>query len=223
VSEASGPSFASPRFSMTLEIQNPRAGAALTDAFDLKGRVRPELEEFIVPTVLVADVSASAPPAVQRTATCYFSEAAVAGQRTCFQFICPPGTLAVIKRVSFFTNSLSAARSWFLIFSGNSPLLGKPTNQADMKFTDGRLERTGVVPSCQLWFGRKVSTLTAVWALPQNYVDASLGSAECVYEPKAGWIVGSGVAGESSYLEGAFDLVNTHQSGVVEWEEFQVG
>jgi hypothetical protein len=206
---------------MSFRIGNPRVTEQLTRAFNLTGNVSPELDELVVPTVQIADLQMGAPPALQRTATCYFSEAANITQRTCFQFICPPGTLAVIKRVSFFTNSLSAPRSWFLIFSGNSPLLGKPTNQADMKFTDGRLERSGVVPSCQVWFGRKTSTLNAVWALPQNLIDATYGSAECVYEPTAGWVVGSGVAGESSYLEGAFDHVNTHQSGVIEWEEFQ--
>jgi len=209
---------------MTLEVQTNRPSAALTDAFDLKGRVRVELEEFIVPTVLIADVSQSSPPAVQRTATSYFSQPAVGGQRACFQMIVPGGTLARIRRISFFADSsLAAADAWFLLFSAESAALGKPANQATMSFTDGRLQQTGVTPSSQVWFGTKVSTLTADWALPMFYVDNALGSASAEYVPSAGWIVGSGKPGVSSYLEGAFDAVNEPQACVIEWEEFQVG
>jgi len=209
---------------MTLEIQNPRAGAALTDAFDLKGRVRPELEEFIVPTVTVADVSQSSPPGIQRTATAYFSQAAVGGQRACFQMIVPGGTLARIRRVSFFSaDSLSQPDAWFLLFSAETAALGKPAVQATSSFTDGRLQQTGVVPSAQVWFGTKVSTLSADWALPLFYQDQTTGASSNSYEPTAGWVVGSGVAGVASYLEGAFDEVNEAQTAVLEWEEFQVG
>ena len=209
---------------MTLEIQNPRAGQALTDAFDLKGRVRPELEEYVVPVCNVADLTAGAPPAVQRTATAYFSQAAVGGQRACFQMIVPGGTLARIRRVSFFSaDSLAQPDAWFLLFSAQSAALGKPASQANTSFTDGRLQQTGVVPSAQVWFGTKVSTLTADWALPLFYQDQTTGASSNSYEPTAGWVVGSGVAGVSSYLEGAFDEVNEAQTVVIEWEEFQVG
>ena len=207
---------------MTLEIQNNRAGAALTDAFDLKGRVRVELEEFVVPTVLVADLSAGSPPAVQRTATAYFSQAAVGGQRACFQFIVPGGTVAVIKRISFY-GIVTATDAWFLLFSAESAALGKPANEATKSFTDGRLQQTGAAPSSQLHYGHKISTLAADWALPLFMTDQTYGSAEAVYEPKSGWVVGSGKPGVSSYLEGAFDGVNMAQAGVIEWEEFQVG
>ena len=209
---------------MTLEIQNPRAGQALTDAFDLTGRVRPELEEYAVPGCNAADLTAGAPPAVQRTATAYFSQAAVGGQRACFQMIVPGGTLARIRRVSFFSaDSLSQPDAWFLLFSAQSAALGKPAVQANTSFTDGRLQQTGVVPSAQVWFGTKVSSLTADWALPLFYQDQTTGASSNSYEPTAGWVVGSGVAGVSSYLEGAFDEVNEAQTGVIEWEEFQVG
>jgi hypothetical protein len=136
--------------------------------------------------------------------------------------IVPGGTIAVIKRVSFFCNAgLGAADAWFLLFSAASAALGKPANQATMSYTDGRLQETGVIPSAQVWFGTKVSTLNADWALPMFYVDAALGSASAEYVPDAGWIVGSGKAGVSSYLEGAFDAVNEPQACVIEWEEFQ--
>ena len=206
---------------MAYRIQNNRASENLTKAFDLTGPVSPELEEFIVPTVTVADLSIGAPPAVQRSATAYFSQAAVSGQRACFQFIAPPGTIAVIKRVSFY-GIVTAADAWFLLFSAASAALGKPANQATMSFTDGRLQETGVEPSCQLWSGTKVSTLNADWAIPQFITDATYGSSECSYEPPAGWVVGSGKPGVSSYLEGAFDGTNMAQAGVIEWEEYQV-
>ena len=207
---------------MTLEIQNARASQVLTDAFDLKGRVRPELEEFIVPTVTVADLSTGAPPPVQRTSSAYFSQDAVSGQRCCFQFIVPGGTLAVIKRVSFY-GVVTATDAWFILFSAASAALGKPATQANASFTDGRLQQTGVIPSAQLWYGTKVSPLNADWALPLFMTDQTYGSAEAVYEPTGGWVVGSGAPGVSSYLEAAFDGTNMAQACVLEWEEFQVG
>ena len=208
---------------MTLEIQNNRAGAALTDAFDLKGRVRVELEEFIVPTVLIADISHTAPPGIQRTASAYFSQIAVLGQRACFQFIVPGGTLAVIKRIQFY-GIVSATDAWFILFSAENAALGKPANQATMSFTDGRLQQTGASPSCELWSGTKVSTLNADWAIPQFApITATYNSAECVYEPNGGWVVGSGLPNVSSFLEGAFDGTNMAQACVLEWEEYQVG
>ena len=207
---------------MPLEIQNPRAGQALTDAFDLRGRVRPELEEYIVPVVSIGDLSAGSPPAVQRTATAYFSQDAVSGQRCCVQFIVPGGTLAVIKRVSFY-GVVTATDAWFILFSAASAALGKPASEANSSFTDGRLQQTGVIPSCQLWFGTKVSTLNADWALPLFMTDQTYGSAQAVYEPTGGWVVGSGAPGVSSYLEGAFDGTNMAQACVLEWEEFLVG
>jgi len=207
---------------MSFRIGNPRVSEQLTRAFNLTGSVSPELDELVVPTVQVADISQSSPPGIQRTATSYFSQPAVGGQRACFQMIVPGGTLAVIKRVSFFaSDSLAAADAWFLLFSAESAALGKPASQATMSFTDGRLQQTGVVPSAQVWFGTKVSTLSADWALPMFYVDAALGSASAEYVPSAGWVVGSGKAGVSSYLEGAFDAVNEPQACVIEWEEFQ--
>ena len=176
-----------------------------------------------MPTVVVADISQSSPPAIQRTATAYFSEGATIGQRACFQFIVPGGTIARIRRLSFFSTNITAADAWFILFSAETAALGLPSNQANMSFTDGRLQESGAIPSCQLWYGRKISTLPADWALPLFMVDTTYGSAQNSYVPSAGWIVGSGKPGVSSYLEGAFDGVNMPQSGVIEWEEFQVG
>lgn len=209
---------------MTLEIQNPRAGAALTDAFDLKGRVRVELEEFIVPTVIVADVSASSPPGVQRTVSAYWSKDAVAGQRACFQLSCPGGTLAVIKRLSFFSTAVTAPDAWFIVLPGSTIDGGISAEVAVKAFTDGRLQETGVEPSCVVTFGTRVSNVSAAdWAIPLFLPDATTGAAEAVFEPSWGWVIGSGKAGVTSYLEGSFDGVNMPMTGVIEWEEYQVG
>lgn len=208
---------------MTYEIQNNRPAAALTEAFDLKGRVRPELEEFIVPTVLVADVSQNSPPAIQRAVTAYWSQAAAIGQRSCFQFHCPGGTLAKIKRISFFSTGLTAADAWFLLFSGSTLAGGISGSTATSSFTDGRLQQTGVAPSCSITYGTRVSAVPADWAIPLFMTDQTYGSAQVAFEPQWGWVVGSGLQGITSYIEASFDGVNMPSASVMEWEEFQVG
>lgn len=215
---------------MTLEIQNNRAGAALTDAFDLKGRVRVELEEFIVPTVVVADISHSSPPGIQRTASAYWSKAAVSGQRACFQLTCPGGTLAVIKRLSFFSTAATAPDAWFIVMPGSTIDGGISGEIAEKEFTDGRLQETGVAPSCVVTFGTRVSNISVTnWAIPllgdanAEWGAGNSAAVEAVFEPKWGWVIGSGKAGVTSYLEGSYDGVNMPMTGVIEWEEYQVG
>lgn len=51
---------------MSKQIQTPEVGSALQSLFKLVGRVRPQLEEYVMPVVLVGDVGAASPPAVRR-------------------------------------------------------------------------------------------------------------------------------------------------------------
>lgn len=206
---------------MTWEIQNPRAGQTLTQAFDLKGRVRPELEEFIVPVVQVASLDMGAPPAIQRTCTYYATQDAVAGQRFAFQLAVPPGTISVIKRIMLY-GLPAAPRVLFARFAGATATLSTPGTVAGSCFTDGRLAQTGVQPSSTLHSGTRVSNVAdADWALPLYLNEVTWNSAAREFIPNWGWVVGSGNTEDSGFLEGTFDYVNTAIAMTLETEEFQ--
>ena len=208
---------------MTLEIQNARASQVLTDAFDLKGRVRPELEEFIVPTAQIADLSAGLPPAVQRTATYYVAQAAVSGQRFVFQLAVPPGVITVVKRMMLYGITASP-RPLLAKFAGNTSGITTPATTAGSCFTDGRLAQTGAQPSSKLYYNTQVSNIAGSdWALPLYLNNATWNSAAREFEPKWGWVVGSGNNEQYGYFEGTFDLVNTAMAMTLETEEFQIG
>lgn len=206
---------------MTWEIQNPRAGQTLTQAFDLKGRVRPELEEFIVPVVQVGALDMGSPPAIQRTCTYYAAHAAVSGRRFVFQLFVPPGTICVIKRIMVY-GIVSAPRALLARFSGKTSSISTPLSTAGSCFTDGRLAQTGAEPSSKLFYGDRVSNIAdSDWALPLylNMVTWDSGARE--FSPNWGWIVGSGNTEDSGYLEGTFDDTDTAITMTLETEEFQ--
>jgi len=207
---------------MAFRIGNPRVSEQLVRAFNLTGAVSPELDEVIVPTVQIANLEMGAPPAVQRTASAYWSQAAVAGQHACWQLSCPGGTIAVIKRMAFFSTAVSAPDAWFVVLPGSTLDGGISANVAEKAFTDGRLQESGVEPSCIVTFGTRLSNVSVTnWAIPMFLPDASTNAAEACFEPDWGWIIGSGKSGVTSYLEASFDGVNMPQAGVIEWEEFQ--
>lgn len=206
---------------MTLEIQNPRAGQALTDAFDLRGRVRPELEEFIVPVVTVGSLDMGLPPAVQRSVTYYAAQSAVAGKRFVFQLAVPPGVITVIKRLLLF-GITSSPRPLLARFAGGTSGITTPATTAGSCFTDGRLAQTGVEPSSKLYYNTQTDNISGSdWALPLYLNNATWNSGAREFVPNGGWVVGSGNTQEPGYFEGTFDFVNTAIHMTLETEEFQ--
>lgn len=206
---------------MTFEIQNPRAGQTLTEAFDLRGRVRPELEEYIVPVVTVGSLDMGLPPAIQRTVTYYAAQGAVSGERFVFQLAVPPGIIAVIKRMILY-GRIGDGRALLCKFAGATSGITTPATTAGSCFTDGRLAQSGVEPSSKLYYNTQVSNISGSdWALPlyHNMVTWDTGVRE--FEPKWGWVVGSGNTTEPGFFEGTFDIANAAMHLVLETEEFQ--
>ena len=205
---------------MGIRIGNPRVTEQLVRLFNLKGAVSPELEEFVIPTVQVANLDMGSPPPLQRTATYYASQAAVVGERAVFQLAVPPGVVAVIKRIMLF-GITAQPRSLLARFVGTTPTVTTPATTAGSCFTDGRLHSTGVQPSSVLYYNTQVSNVAnADWALPLYLNNATWNSAAREFIPDWGWVVGSGNRDDSGYWEATFDIVNTAIAMTLEIEEF---
>ena len=206
---------------MTMRIGNPRVSEQLVRAFNLTGAVSPELDELVVPTVQVANLEMGAPPAIQRTATYYAAQAAVAGERFVFQLAVPPGVIAVIKRIMLY-GITTQPRPLLARFAGKTSTITTPATTAGSCFTDGRLAQTGAQPSSKLFYNTQVANVAGSdWSLPLYLNNATWNSAAREFIPKWGWVVGSGNSVDSGYWEGTFDYVNTTMAMTLETEEFQ--
>jgi len=206
---------------MAIRIGNPRVSEQLVRAFNLTGSVSPELDDLVVPTVQVANLEMGAPPAVQRTATYYAAQSAVASKRFVFQLVVPPGVITVIKRMMVYGITASP-RAILARFSGKTSTITQPATTAGSCFTDGRLAQTGAEPSSKLYYNTQTSNVAnSDWALPLYLNEPNWNSAAREFIPHWGWVVGSGNSRDSGYFEGTFDLVNTGISMTLETEEFQ--
>jgi len=225
-SAPSAPTFGCSRSrAMALRIGNPRVSEQLVRAFNLVGQVSPELDSLVMPTVQIANLDMGAPPAVQRTATFYAAQSAVAGERFVFQLAVPPGVIAVIKRMMLY-GSPSSPRALLAKFSGKTSSITTPATTAGSCFTDGRLAGAGHEPSSKLFYNTQTSNIAnSDWALPlylnivSNGPGWEVGAREFI--PHWGWVVGSGNEQDHGYFEGTFDYVNTAMHMTLEIEEFQ--
>lgn len=205
---------------MGVRIGNPRVSENLVRLFNLTGSVSPELEEFIIPTVQVANLDMGSPPPVQRTATFYAGQEAVSGERFVFQLAVPPGVIAVIKRIMFYGITASP-RALLAKFAGSTSGITTPATTAGSCFTDGRLAGAGATPSSKLYYNTQVSNISGSdWGLPLYVNTGTWASGAREFIPQWGWVVGSGNSTESGYFEGTFDLANSAMSMTLEIEEF---
>jgi len=121
---------------MAQPIQDPTVGTALQALFGLQGRVRPALEEFVIPVVNVANLARNAPPPVtgMATATCFV--AGVAGQYPTLRFEVPGSILAELVYMEVQSGS---AGLMGLAFRGNAATIAALAGSASKSFADGRL------------------------------------------------------------------------------------
>lgn len=121
---------------MSQPIQVPTVGTLLTEFFRLVGSVRPELEEVVIPTVLVGDLSGSAPPTRRRHASCVGGIAAAAAENAWFELSnSDPNTLAVITDVFAF----ATAADFLKVAFPTATLLAGGSTVVATSFTDSRV------------------------------------------------------------------------------------
>ncbi len=120
---------------MAEKIQLPIVGENLREFFRLTGSVRPELEEGVLPTVLVGDLSTSSAPVRRRHCAAQGSQVAAALQNAFFELSSnDPGTLAVVTDIYAF----GTAASDELRIAYSSGIVVAGTVQT-ARFTDARV------------------------------------------------------------------------------------
>lgn len=195
---------------MTKTIQNPRVSGALQEAFDLQGRVKPALDEIIIPTVQVADLSTGQIPATRRACSCRFIQPGVAGEKFTARFEIPAGIIAVVQRLFIYP---SADLRIFAQFSGFS--VGALPNVAQKAVTDQRLTVSGIQPAGVLTYGTQAPFVTnAQW---MGFAPLGQG---LIYEPN-GWVVFGGLQ-NFGFLELQSGTDNVQVIGHMEWTEYDL-
>lgn len=200
---------------MGLPINDPSVGAALQELFGLQGRVRPVLEESIIPTVQVADLSEGSRPARIRHASAHFDVGANAVEHFVARLEAPPSVL--MELTSFRLAPLSAGE--VQVFFGSS--IPVPSTFASKAYTDQRVRDTKSggtqSPGGLLTIGTQVASLgTVQWGIFLN-ADNLLYE----YSPK-GWFVGSLAPAGFGFIEFSFGSNNVRVRGSMEWTEYQI-
>lgn len=202
---------------MAQPIQDPTVGVVLQGLFKLQGRVRPALEEFIIPTVQVADISQGARPATRRRAVAGIAQAAVAGQVFQARFEIPGGMIAVIRRINL--SSTTGAMNIRFNFPGNAASIAALAGVSAKAFTDGRLlpgaPSGAQQPAGVLTFGTNAAALATTQAVFRLFA-----TQELVIYPD--WVVGTGHPQLVGFLEFESNTANAQVAGSVEWDEYPI-
>jgi hypothetical protein len=200
---------------MPQPIQNPALGQVLQRAFNLVGRVRPYLDEVIVPVVSLGELGeGSAPPVIRSAAAQYTLGGGGAGTFQVGRFEIPGNNIATIDRIAV----TAAAQTYFLINHGSS--ITAPANTADKAYKDGRLLEVGETPAGVVTYENAAAVLGT---LQERYlVDNLVQPGLVVPFPPGKTIVGSGRPGQFGFLEWGLLAANTAIRLTIHWTEYQL-
>lgn len=197
---------------MSIRIQGPDVARRVAEFFGVRGKYRPEVEEFIVPTVQVGDLSVPGLPPVSRHASCRINVAPTAGEYSMFGLAALPGLICVITDIDVFSSVANSVVADFRDERAMTPLTAF--------FTDNRLTLGQRFPAQVP--AAVIGANTEVMILAQQAWGATLpASIPRHFSPK-GWVIGSGLAGGTGHLHLSLTTVNVGLFGSVEWDEYEV-
>lgn len=201
---------------MTLDIGNPRIAEALQQAFQLQGRIRPVLEESVLPVVVLGDLGEGQAPATSRRATALINETATVGERFVMRFEMIPGTIGVVRQINLRASVDFTNFSW--VNRGNAAVLGALATTAAKGFMDGRILPGSGKPQQPAGV---LTTGTQIGALLGGVGQIDLGTEGIRYTiPGGGWVVGTGAPGLFGFLEFQIATNNILVEGSIEWDEY---
>lgn len=208
---------------MAKDIQRPGIGESLQEHFRLTGSIQLGLEEFVSPTVLVADLSQAAVPPLRRHCSLTVRVNAQAAEVFQGLFLVPPGVIADITSISF-----NAAR--MQIEMGFRPsFVAPPVTPAAPVFTDQRVaELAGPpIPSSRFLTGTDAGGV--VVPAFELTVDSNQNLQNVIHP--VGWLIGTGQSAQDPVsgapisfgtLEMASDIVNTAVTCIMQWDEYLI-
>ena len=195
---------------MSLRIQNPLVGELLTAAFRLTGRIQPQLEEFIVPVVVVGDLGDGGPIPVRRAAISSSFFTAVPGELPTATFECPPGTMCQITK--FFVLGPPGSTLTMRVSFTNAGVIQPAAAKKD--FTDGRLTEENQRPVGTLFVGSQAGNIGPITG---HFV--FLDTSRTEIHPK-NWIIGSGKLAQFGHVQFQISTANIDITWGVEWIEY---
>lgn len=203
-------------------IQRPQVGENLREFFRLTGTVRPELDNFVHPSVIVGDLSASAAPVARRHASAQGVQVAAALQNAFFELsAADPNTLAVVTDIYAF----ALAQDQLHIAYSSGIVVGGTVQTA--RYSDARVATPNalfvggtppayVLQSASLAGGPINNGLVAGrFAVPSTGVQLHL-------QPKGLVLLGSRAAGLASGIAFSNDSPAGTLVLTVEWDEYQL-
>ena len=197
---------------MALPIQDGGLIATrLQKLLGIQGRVRVNLEEFILPTIQVADLGRGALPPERRHVSARFDQAAVIAESCVVRLEAIPSTILVVTDIHI----TPIGNTGFLLGNFTSTIAAPP-NIAIKQFTDNRLTQDQEKPAGVLAFGTQNANLGIIPWMAQLEADI-----DNHFQPE-GWVVGSGVPGQFGFLELQVNIANTRAIGSIEWDEYQL-
>lgn len=202
---------------MPKQINTPIPGELLRREFGLVGRIRPALDEVIVPVVNIADLATAGGLPLERTCVARFTQSAVVGERFVAQLVVRPNTLIRLRTLSAWSDTNNTNLK---LHHGNK-LPATPGTQAEVRYTDGRLLiPTFLNPAVFPTF----DTATAANALVADYEEwYRLATANQMYQVDLSHIVvGSDDSTSNGFLEFEANQDNTGFSMSLTWTEYQL-
>lgn len=198
---------------MAKTIQNPDVAQQLQKLFGLVGRVRPALDDVVVPVVQVGDLSAGGNPPFVRRAAASHGIAAVPAEYPSWKFEIPAGIGALITKV-YAEGPGTAPRELWVNFNDADPGVIY-ANTATSQFADQRVGSS--TPAGRLHY----DTQAPGWATYRFKIPGN-GVTTPIIVTNPGWVV-AGIDNAPGYLNFQGETVNeTWPNFSLEWVEFNL-
>lgn len=198
---------------MTVKIQSPDVARRVAEFFGIRGKYVPSVEEFIIPTLQVGDLSVAGAPPISRHASVAFDVAAHATQKFTLRLFAQ-GVLCVITDIRLIPVSGGGAHIRAAFSTGAAPTPLAP-GFTDHRITAGVLH-PAQVPGALVGASTAASNITPiVWrSILTDVVDNH-------YQPR-GWVIGTDKQGGSGSLMLQTGSNNVRIHGSLEWDEYQL-
>lgn len=197
---------------MSTTIQSPVPAELLSHAFQLQGRQRLQLEDYIVPTIQVGNLDCGFAPAKCRSAMARIVQAAVAAEFAVFRLQADEGVLLEVVEIIAQPASTGA-----LEIDLEQSITGATTEGTGKAFTDQRVELGGPGPGGQpagrIFRGTQAGGISGEYGIPMT-------ATGLVYRP-ADLIVGRAPFPASSSVGFFFETaVNELAVLSIQWREW---
>lgn len=198
---------------MPVKIQSPDVARRIAEFFGIRGKYLPEVEEFVIPTLQIGDLSVAGVPPVGRHASVAFDVAAHATQKWTFRLYAE-GLLCVITDFRLIPVAGGGAHVRASFAGGPAPAPLTP-GFIDHRITDGQLF-PAQVPGAIVGASTQASNIN-----PIIWRSALADLVDNHYQPK-GWVIGSDKQGGNGALMLQIGSNNVRCHGSVEWDEYQI-